>query len=223
MKTPLKHSLIGGAVLLIAVFGIVVIVGPKKALGSVYFALSSDTEFAPEFSEKAFLEIEIGDSESVVLAALGKAIEERDTKAYSKLLFANASASDFEKEGITNGDLDFSVFRFSAEGNLQSGYGQIFGGRSGSGLANVQVTIGMGDGQNFLGIKNTEIESLKKAGATRMEIEAKFGKPSGVFKSKVVRWLVYSKSPSSGNYQRCWIGLDAEGNVAVIKAERYWD
>ena len=90
-------------------------------------------------------------------------------------------------------------------------------------MANVQVTIGMGDGQNFLGIKNTEIESLKKAGATRMEIEAKFGKPSGVFKSKVVRWLVYSKSPSSGNYQRCWIGLDAEGNVAVIKAERYWD
>lgn len=223
MKTPLKYSLIGGAVLLIAVAVVVTVVGPKKVFGAVYFALLSDTEFSSGYSNKAFGEIKVGDSEADVIAALGAPLSERSVEAYTNLLFSSAPVSRFNSDGIAKGELDFTVFTFSSEGKFQSAYGQIFGGKTGEGFENVEITIGIGNGLNFLGIKEPEIDSLKKAGATQAEIEAKYGKPSGVFKSKVVRWLVYSKSPSSGNYQRCWIGLDAEGNVAVIKNERYWD
>ena len=90
-------------------------------------------------------------------------------------------------------------------------------------MSNIEITFQMGDAQNFLGIKNSEIEALKKTGATQAVIEAKYGKPAEFFESTVVRGLIYSRSPSSDNYHQRKIGLDEAGNVAKIVNKRYWD
>ncbi len=219
----MKYSLIGCAVFVIAIVGVFVLVGPKEVLSSILFSLSNDTEFAPGFSQDEFDKIKIGDPESAVISAVGKPISEYKSEAYTKIAFAGAPNPEFRKEGIVRGDVDYTTFTFSTDGTLKSAHGQKFISRTGGGMSNIEITFQMGDAQNFLGIKNSEIEALKKTGATQAVIEAKYGKPAEFFESTVVRGLIYSRSPSSDNYHQRKIGLDEAGNVAKIVNKRYWD
>lgn len=40
---------------------------------------------------------------------------------------------------------------------------------------------------------------------------------------RATRYLVYSRSPNSGNYHRRWVGLDAQGEVAELVSLYYVD
>ena len=58
----------------------------------------------------------------------------------------------------------------------------------------------------------------------RMEdIRKRFGEPQAKYESRVTKWLVYSRSPSSTHYRKRWIGIDQQGRVCEKMSEFYWD
>ena len=224
MTTPKKFLWIGLGVTLTALVSVCLIVGPLQVLRIVYFSISNDTEYAPGYSSKKFKQVKIGNAESDVLKLLGKPIKERSAVGYTYLLYAPRSVPEFEQTGDFTGSVDYTMILLDLDGKLTDIYGQKYLGSTSSGaFSNIQVTMRLGDGENYLGIKKTDIDALKAANADRAAIEAKYGKPVGEFTSEVTRWLHYSRSPSSSDYLLRRIGLDDSGKVSRILSEQYMD
>ena len=205
------------------VLGVVVYVGPLGTLGHIIMSLSEDTEFAPGYSERAFQQIAIGDAEASVRAALGAPLSERRVEPYVCWLYAPDPAPEFEANGsYPDIQFSFTAIEFEEGGTFAGAFGQISNGSS-KGLLSVSASASFGDGMNTLSLTQAQIDMLKEEQATPQEIEARFGKPSAIFKSRVAKWLHYSHSPGSTHYRQRFIGIDRNGKVCRKRSEFYWD
>lgn len=219
MKGKMNRILwIGIPVFLACAIGAVIWIGPIAILRAAYFSFSNDTEYPAGYNEAAFRKIGIGDLEADVIAALGKPFRTRPAEPYLSWVYSPLAQPDFAAEGETNGQSDYTVFRFENGGGLDSVHGQLFLGRSGN-----RYKVAFGNGRNSLSLTDAAVESLKKAGAGTAEIESRFGRPVATFEDRTVRWLIYSRSPSSGDYLLRRIGIDADGKVCRIVSKQYVD
>ena len=202
-----------------ALLAAVLYVGPAKILGDFIMRVTEDTQYAPGYSERAFQQIGVGDTEAAVKAALGAPLSESKAEPYVSWLYAPDAHPDFEASGrYPDMRFSFTEIKFDQERAFLGAFGQISygsGGGSGSGA--------WGDGVNTLGITQAQIDEFKSAKATTKEIEAKYGKPNAAYESHVVRWLTYSTSPGSKNYRLRAIGIDRDGKVCRKQSEFYWD
>jgi hypothetical protein len=82
-------------------------------------------------------------------------------------------------------------------------------------------TIRIGDGENFLKLKNAEIKGL--LGKTEDAIRTRFGYPVAVYDYRASKVLEYSRSPSSSHYNLRKLGTDQDGNIVHIWRSIYWD
>ena len=200
-----------------------VIIGPRKLVGNFLISTLGDTEFGPGYSEKAFRQIGIGDSEASILTKLGPPLNTGTDEPFVSWLYAPDPHPDFATNGgYPDTRYSFTTIRFDEKGQFKEALGQISHGTTKS-LLSVSGSGSWGDGINTLSISNAEIERLKAEKARPHQIEATYGKPQAVFDSRVTKWLRYSHSPGSTHYQLRMIGLDREGKVCRKISEFYWD
>ena len=115
----------------------------------------------------------------------------------------------------------YTRFEFDREGRLASMRGQLVLER---GLTSGKILRdSSGAGKNHLGVTAQQLEQWKAQRANRSDIEARFGPPTAVHRHDAVRWMEYSRSPSSSSYLRRWIGLDGEGRFCFKLAEAHAD
>ncbi|NNE94027.1 MAG: hypothetical protein HKN23_20450 [Verrucomicrobiales bacterium] len=212
---PKRILWIGLPLALVALIGLLSIIGPQRVLQDLYFLIESDTEYASGYSEKAFETIRIGDPEPDVIAALGAPLDKYLLDPYRKLIFSKQEQPDFAQSAEANWQSSYTVFEFK-KGVLESVYGQQFRGQN----PNRSYTM---DLRNSLGLSDTAIEKLKSDKTTEAQIEALYGKPAAIFESTATSRLRYSRSPSSSNYRLRIIDVDAKGRVCRIRQEIYWD
>ena len=189
-------------------------------LAWLLFHLNEDTRFAPGYSEQKFYSIKVGDGEALVTNLLGAPLTTWTNEAWTGWAYASGPMPEFASTGELIGDVDYTLFIFDSSGRVKSAHGQLFGGKQ-RGILSASSTIIMGDGMNYLKLSNDQIEKLK--GKRFADIEALFGKPTAVRESRAVKTLRYSDSPSSSNYRKRSIGLDATGKVVEIDDSYYWD
>jgi hypothetical protein len=212
---------LGFAVLVVSIG----VVGPARMLENLLISMTDTTEFSEGYTDKAFRHVSAGDELSVVLNALGEPLNQRDATPYIAWLYSpeDQAVRAFKKSGeYPDISGSFTILTFTEDGTFDGAFGQLStGGQPGlmvaSGLARV------GDGHNTLAIKKADIDTLKSKQATREVMEAKYGKPDGVFASPVVTWLYFSRSAKSGNYRQRMIGLDRDGKVCRKIDTIYWD
>jgi hypothetical protein len=197
--------------------------GKSKAggpLASLFFWLGEDTRFAPGYSERKFSSIKVGDGEARVANLLGAPLQTWTNEPWTGWLYASGPVPGFSLTGEINEEVDFTLFTFDSSNRVRSVQGQVFGGKQ-RGMLSASTTIMIGDGMNFLKLSNDQIRELTGKGFA--EIEALFGKPTTVRESRAVRLLRYSDSPSSKNYRKRSIGVDAKGQVVEVDDGYYWD
>ena len=192
--------LLGIGVILLLVFGGL----------AAFFFLSFDTQYPPGYSEKKFKSIKLGDSEQLVFSVLGQPFSTESTKPYEEWIYAADKQRRFSRTGEGSGT--YTTIRFDAEGHVVSISGMV------QTSAN---TFTFGDGLNYLRLTGTQIEKLK--GSSQAEIEKQFGPPVATYRDQTVKFLRFSKSPSSSNYHLRAIGMDESGKVVRIWREIYWD
>lgn len=212
---------------LVAVFalliGVLLHFGPMNIVANLWVFVFGDTEYVPGYSERAFRGLTTGDSEATVLVALGKPHRSWASEPYTLWLYASDPHPEFAEDGdFPDMRHSFTSIRFSADGRFVDAFGQISHGSSMS-LSGGSASVSFGDGMNTLKLTDAEIAKLKMAGATPPQIEARFGKPRGVFESRVVKWLQYSWSPGSKDYRKRLIGLAHGGAVCRKVSGIYWD
>lgn len=207
----------------VLVLAAVIYVGPIEILRHFVMRLTEDTKYAPGYSERAFQQIAVGDSEASVRTALGAPLLEGKAEPYIRWLYAPDSSPAFEVSGsYPDFRYSFTAVTFGEDATFVDAFGQISHGSS-KGLFGVSGSGSFGDGMNTLGLTQAQIDKLKAEKATMKEIEAKYGKPSATYTSRVARWLQYSTSPGSKNYRQRAIGIDREGKVCQKQSEFWWD
>lgn len=194
-------------------------VGPRYILPRLVLLISDDTEYAPGYSETAFRGIATGDSEKEVLAALGPPLSEEPARPYTTWLYSPSPQPTFAETGKPEPNTSYAVLFLDELGTFTLAHGQTLQDTDASGRTKV---LG-GSGGNSLGLARAEIAELRAAKATPQQLEAKFGAPRATYSSRTVRWLRYSRSPSSKNYYMRLIALDGNGKVSEKVAEIYWD
>lgn len=177
---------------------------------AAFLFLSFDTQYAPGYSERKFKSIKLGDSEQLVRSSLGQPFSTESTKPYEAWIYAADKQRQFSRTGEGSGT--YTTIRFDANGQVVSISGMV------QTSAN---TFSFGDGLNYLKLTGAQIEKLK--GRSQGEIEKEFGPPVATYQDKTVKFLRYSKSPSSSNYHLRAIGVDDRGTVVRIWREIYWD
>ncbi|HEX5222162.1 MAG TPA: hypothetical protein VFZ59_21590 [Verrucomicrobiae bacterium] len=202
-----KRAWFAALAVLLGLGGVLLLVGGGVA---ALFFLSFDTQYAPGYSEKKFKSIKLGDSEQLVISALGQPFSTEDTKPYVAWIYAADNQERFSRTGEGAGT--YTTFRFDTNGHVVSVAGMV------QTSAN---TFTFGDGLNYLKLTETQIGNLK--GSTQDEIKKQFGPPTAIYQDKTSKFLRYSKSPSSSNYQLRAIGIDENGKVVRIWREIYWD
>ncbi len=202
-----------------ALVALVVVVGPRQLLANGYHTLTSDTEYAPGFSESAFRKIKIGDTEASAKAAIGAPLAGHPSEAYILWIYSSKPQPDFASLGHSDPLTEFTIFDFELDGTLKGAIGQLIPTPPKGNL----YTSAIGDGQNSLSLSDAAIKALVTVGTTTADIEAKHGKPTAIYHSPTVRWLVYSRSPSGSNYVLRWVGIDKSGKVSALRSQRYLD
>jgi hypothetical protein len=185
-----------------AVFAIVTLI-------AVIFLFSFDTEYAPGYPESAFRTVKIGTPEEEVLRLLGEPLQVREAAPYIWWLYSDQAQPNFETDGHASGN--YTRIWFNQAGLVERIFGQLTAGNS----------IFVGGGNNYLGLSDATIESLK--GKTQPEIQELYGPPTSIHESRVTKVLVYSRSPSSSNYMLRTIGINPQGQATRIQHEIYWD
>lgn len=204
---------------LIGMVSTVAVYGPLKLLGHIFFLTSEDTEYAPGYSEVAFREIEVGDSEADVRAALGEPISEVESTPSVTWLYTDRPFPEFTETGeFPDMRSSFTSFRFES-GRCVDIFGQVSGGTAPGGATLASV----GPGVNSLSITGSEVSTLETNGAVPADIEKLYGPPTGVHHNRAVKWLLYSHSPGSTNYRKRRIAIDANGQVCRKDGDIYWD
>lgn len=199
-------------------------ISPLEIIRGVVIYLSEDTEYAPGYSESAFRQISIGNTETSVKKALGNPLTESYAESYIRWLYAPDPIPEFEEDGeYPDMRYSFTTIDFAEDGTFVDAFGQISHGSSSTLLGTSGSGTILADGGNFLSITNAQIKKLKSEKATSVQIEAKFGKPQAVFESRAVKWLQYSHSPGSKNYRQRLIGIDRDGKVCRKIDAIWWD
>ncbi len=215
---------IGG--LLAAVLAFVALVAamlraPLSTRQHLFVSAFGDTEYAPGYSERAFEQLLLGATRADVITALGPPFGEHSVQPVHFVLYADQPADDFAETGSLRGIERYTCLLFDSEGKFESMFAQI-SLRTGLGSWTTQLDTD-GTGANPLRVDARQIETWKNAGATPAEIQARFGPPTATHRNDTVRWMQYSRSPSDGDYQRRWIGLDRDDRVCFKRAEAYCD
>ncbi|MHC4378794.1 MAG: hypothetical protein ACYS26_19505, partial [Planctomycetota bacterium] len=180
------------------------------------------TEYAPGYSGAALRALPPGATEAEIHAALGLPLEVQQVEPSIEWLYATAELEAFEADGTNPGIHTFSTLTFDARGKLVGAWGLKATGASSSGLS-TSYSMSFGDGENFLGMTEADLQALLAAGATQADIEARYGRPAAEYASKAERWLLYSRSPSSSHYRMRKIALDSNGELWRKVSEVYWD
>ena len=171
---------------------------------------SFDTEYAPGYAARAFDAVRLGDTREAVVSRLGEPLSSHDTEPYRKWIFSDDHQPTFAESGT--GDGTYTTFTFDGSGRVSHVSGQ---------TALSAYTIRMGDGENFLKLKNEAIQRI--LGETEDGIRARFGQAVAVYDYRASKVLDYSRSPSSSNYHLRKLGLDRDGKVVHIWKSIYWD
>lgn len=201
----------------------ILIAGPRNVLMNTFLLISEDTEYAPGYSLKAFRSLEVGLSEAQTRAALGDPLEQRSVEAYTQWLYSPDPNLKYNASGIVDAvNPSYTEFRFDAEGLLTDIIGAIAINGTNNGLGG-SFRLMVGPGVNTLSIPAEEIEALKGKASPTSAVRERFGAPQSIFESRVTHWLLYSRSPSGGNYRQRAVGIDADGNICAINDEIYWD
>ena len=214
------------AIVVSFLIGAVAYFGPRELLQSIVISVSEDTAYAPGYSESAFQEIAIGDTESGVREALGPPLKVFTANPCTIWLYTPDSdpVPAFEANGsYPDMRYSFTAVRFGEDGAFVEAFGQISHGSKTSPLDVSASALFLGDGTNTLPLTSAEIEKLKSEKATADQIEARLGKPRSVFRCRARKWLQYSHSPGSKNYRLRMIGIDRDGKVSRVRREFYWD
>lgn len=196
----------GVVVSLSSIVGVLLLVGIFTAILFANF----DTEYAPGYSEKAFKSIQLGATQQSVLSLLGEPIASANSEPFVVYIYSAEKQPDFSEDGIGSGT--YTTMTFDKSRRLKTVFGQ---------QATSRNSIVIGEGQNYLKLREQDIEELK--GSTMEEIKAKFGSPAAVYEYKAFKVLAYSRSPSSANYHLRSLGLDENGMVVHIWRSIYWD
>jgi hypothetical protein len=220
----LGRWLLISALFLVALVGAwVAVLGPQRAAMEVLLLSSgAKTEYAPGFNEAAFRALRPGVTEAEVHAVLGQPLEVQEVEPTIKWLYAAADLAEFEADGRNPSKSSFSTLTFDARGKLVGAWGlTVTTGNSGN--LRSSNSMSFGDGENFLGMSEADLQALLAAGATQADIEARYGKPAAEYVSKAERWLIYSRSPNSSHYRMRKIALDSSGELWRKVSDVYWD
>lgn len=220
---PGRWLLFAGAALVALVASSIAVLGPQRvAMELLLLSSGAKTEYAPGFNGSAFRALRPGATEAEIHAALGLPLEVQKVEPTIEWLYAAAELEPFEADGTNPGISTYSTLTFDARGKLLSAWGMEATGTSSKGMRTT-YSMGFGDGQNFLGMTEVELQALLAAGATQSDIEARYGRPAAEYVSKAERWLHYSRSPSSSHYRMRKIALDGTGRLWRKVSDVYWD
>ena len=171
---------------------------------------SFDTEYAADYSEKAFDAVQWGDTREMVVSRLGEPLSSHDAEPFRQWIYSDHQQPEFAESGIGNGS--YTTFTFDASGRVTNVFGQ---------KQQTANSFRMGDGENFLKLNDESFKHFH--GATMDEIRTRFGEPVAVYDYRASKLLVYSRSPSSSHYLLRQIGTDENGKVVHIWNSIYWD
>jgi hypothetical protein len=189
---------IGGMVLFI--FGLM----------AAWYFYTFDTQYAPGYSGRKFSAIKLGDSEQSVIASLGQPFSSQEVRPSVKWIYSADNQQNFPHSGEGAGT--YTTIEFDTNGVVVSIDGM---------LQTASSSFSFGDGLNYLKLTTAQIEKL--IGSRQKEIKKQFGQPVATYEDKSSKFLRYSKSPSSANYNLRIIGVDEKGRVVKIISKIYWD
>lgn len=198
---------------------------------------SEDTEYAASYSEPAFQAIKDGESLEDVEKKLGKPLRTQSVTPHTLWLYAPVDYPAFSKTGVYPSiECECNVISFDETGKFVRAYGQsagqVAGAADGQSVVYTSGSFPIKDPASIgaragvpgpLKLSAPLYRKLLAEKATQKEIRNRFGKPKAEFASRVSKWLVYSHSPSGGNYRKRMIGLDKQGRVCDKRSEFYWD
>lgn len=205
---------------------------PTAREGALLEALkfaTEDTEYAPGYAEKKFQAIKIGETIESVETKLGIPLNVKPATPYTLWLYAPTEYPEFSDHGAYPSiDRACNVITFDGDGVFRQAHGQLAGNVSqAKENGNVLVTSGQfsldGTSPGPLGITNEMSKRWKEDKASRDEIRKRFGEPRAKYVTRATKWLVYSRSPSGGDYRKRMVGIDDKGRVCEKKSEFYWD
>lgn len=199
----------------------------ENALVEMLKGASEDTEYASGYSEQKFQAIEIGDSIESVEERIGKPLNTVADKPYTAWLYAPDKHPGFAVNGeYPSIDRACNVITFDKDGRFSRAHGQ-GGGKTKKVGDDALLVLGELSFERIipgpLGLSNELVAKLKQTKATTEDIRKRFGEPQAKHVSRVTKWLVYSRSPSSTHYRKRMIGIDQKGRVCEKKSEFYWD
>ena len=199
-------------------FGLVVLAVLLAIVATIFLVpmFITDTEYAPNYSERSFLGIQAGATREEVIAALGEPLSSFEKEPTERWLYCDASHPGYAESGGVAGT--FTEFTFDANGTVTYVNAQRETQNSG-GLLGASFTTVWGEG--YLTLAEGEMKSL--VGTDRAEIEKRFGKPRHLGGSQATEVLVYSRSPSSTHYLVRRIGIGASGEVVEKQSYFWWD
>ena len=177
---------------------------------TAFFFSTFDTQYAPGYSEKIFKSIKLGDSEQLVISALGPPFSTESTQPYLEWIYSADDQQRFLRTGEGSGT--HTTIRFDSSNRVISINGMV---------QTSPGTFTFGDGLNYLKLTRAQIEQL--TGSSQDDIKKQFGAPAAIYEDKTATFLRYSKSPSSANYHLRAVGVDKDGKVVKIYREIYWD
>lgn len=171
---------------------------------------SFDTEYAPGYTEKAFIAVRLGDTYADVVALLGEPLTTCDAQPIVEWIYSAEPQPSFAQEGVSQGT--YTTVTFDRNGGVKNVAGQ---------RAVSANSIRIGDGENYLKLASTDIKLL--LGKTQRDIRERFGSPAAIYEYKASTILQYSRSPSSSDYHYRSLGMDENGKVVHIWKSIYWD
>jgi hypothetical protein len=177
---------------------------------AAFLLANFDTEYAPGYAARAFDAVKLGDTREAVVSRLGEPLSSYDTEPYQQWIFSDDQQPSFSESGIGNGT--YTTFTFDSSGRVKNVAGQ---------TTPTGNTIRIGDGENFLKLKDDEKKGL--LGKAEDAIRTRFGQPVAVYDYRASKVLHYSRSPSISNYHLRELGLDQNGMVVHIRKSIYWD
>lgn len=199
------------------------------ALQDAFRMLSEDTEYAPGYTEQAFNSLKIGQTVEDVESKLGKPLRSKTNVPLSRWLYAPEVPKDFESNGhYPSMEKECNVITFDKDGVFLESHGQSAGtidrpDRDG----NVMIISGLmspdGVTPGPLGITRQVRDELKNTKISSTAFLERFGPPQAKYITRAVKWMVYSHSPSGGDYRQRMVGIDEDGRVCEKWSQFYWD
>lgn len=216
-----RWLLLAGTSLVALLAGWVAVLGPKQAAMEVLLISSgAQTEYPAGFSSAAFRALQPGASEAEIHAALGLPFKVQEATPTIEWLYASAELEPFKANGTQPRASTYSTLTFDSRGRLLRSWGMK---AQGSGGLQNTLSRSFGDGENFLGMTEADMQAMLAAGATQADIEARYGTPAAEYNSETARWLIYSRSPSDSHYRVRKIALDRTGQLLRKVSDIYWD